>query len=367
MTAISTSRGTTVARCVGESERHTFARVSAETAPGAARVLHPRRGPHDPAGPPPPRRPGSVRRTTTHDSIRPDGLLADVCLDARGRDVLTEPDGSATVLRAVRLHATIDYRNGRTITALVSDPPADGIGELVGTRASSGFRRAVEACLPEERTANSLRFQLLDDVPTAALVSGHAIMAGGVLPPRGAVSGKNADLCAGWATGASIMIGIAEIGYPPIVTGPVAPDPEPDDDPLAWHDVEPLAPHAMRRRRRIDVWRDSADRIAVDAFFRDSHVDGGGLETVVHEYSVTATIDPATMRFTDCQATVGALPWQECPRAVASAGRLVGAPTEGLRAWVRGSFVGTSTCTHLNDTLRALEDVGDLVTALPRG
>ncbi|MGF7234353.1 MAG: DUF2889 domain-containing protein, partial [Frankia sp.] len=105
--------------------------------------------------------------------------------------------------------------------------------------------------------------------------------------------------------------------------------------------------------------------VAVDAFFRDSHVDGGGLETVVHEYSVAATIDPATMRFTDCQATIGVLPWQECPGAVGSARRLVGTPVEGLRTSIRESFVGTSTCTHLNDTLRALEDVGDLVRELP--
>lgn len=306
-----------------------------------------------------------MRRTTTHDSIRPDGLLGDVYLDARGRDLLTEQDGSASVLRAVGLRATIDYGHGRTITVLVSDPPTEGIGELVGTRASSGFRRAVENILPGERAANSLRFQLLDDIPTALLVSGTAIIAGGIVLPVGEVSAKSADLCAGWATGASLMIEIAESGRSPVPTGPVATVLEPDDDPLAWHDVKSLAPHLMRRRRRIDVWRESADRVAVDAFFRDSHVDGGGLETVVHEYSVAATIDPDTMRFTGCQATIGVLPWQECPRAVGSAGRLVGVPVEGLRTWIRDSFVGTTTCTHLNDTLRAFEDIGELLRELP--
>ncbi|AXI76179.1 DUF2889 domain-containing protein [Peterkaempfera bronchialis] len=32
----------------------------------------------------------------------------------------------------------------------------------------------------------------------------------------------------------------------------------------------------------------------------------------------------------------------------------------GLRAEVRAHFTGTSTCTHLNDTPRALEDVPHL-------
>jgi hypothetical protein len=31
-----------------------------------------------------------------------------------------------------------------------------------------------------------------------------------------------------------------------------------------------------------------------------------------------------------------------------------------LRQRIRGEFVGTSTCTHLNDTLRALGDVAAL-------
>jgi hypothetical protein len=31
---------------------------------------------------------------------------------------------------------------------------------------------------------------------------------------------------------------------------------------------------------------------------------------------------------------------------------------------VRERFAGPSTCTHLNDTMRSLEDVGGLLTAL---
>ena len=45
----------------------------------------------------------------------------------------------------------------------------------------------------------------------------------------------------------------------------------------------------------------------------------------------------------------------------AGASRLVGTPVSGLRRHVRDTFLGTSTCTHLNDTLRSLEDIPALL------
>lgn len=327
--------------------------------------MHPRHGPHDPATSTPPRRPGSVRRTTTHDSLRPEGLLGDVHQVARGRDLFTGSDGAATVVATAALDLTIDFVPTREVTAITCDPAADGISQLIGERASSGFRQAVDAALPGERQSGSLRFQLLDDVPTATLVSGYALGAGGVHPPRGAVSLQHADLCAGWATGATILTEMEATGYPPVVTGPAAPSLDRDDDPLAWHDTAPLTAHAVRRRRRLDLWRaEDDDAVQVECFFRDSHMDPNGRETVVHEYTVHAAVDSVTMRFTACEATVGALPWVECPLAAASAGRLVGAPAAGVRGRVRDTFVGPPTCTHLNDTLRSLEDVPALAASL---
>jgi len=70
------------------------------------------------------------------------------------------------------------------------------------------------------------------------------------------------------------------------------------------------------------------------------------------------------MRFSSCDAAVGGLPWVECPTAATSAQRLIGVPADSLRATVRDTFVGPTTCTHLNDTLRSLEDVPALVGAL---
>ena len=286
---------------------------------------------------------------------------------ARGRDLLTSADGGTTVLGNAALELTIAYTSQRGIVAISCDPPVDALEQLVGVRASTGFRQAVDDALPGERQSGSLRFQLLDDVPTAALVSGYALGAGGVHAPRSELALQQADLCAGWATGATILTDIEINGRPPVVTGPEAPSIETPEDAWGWHEVALLPAHGMRRRRRLDVWRENDgdhELGRVDGFFRDSHMDANGCETVVHEYGISASIDLETMQFNACDASVGALPWVECPVAAASAGRLVGAPADGLRTWVRNTFLGPTTCTHLNDTLRSLEDVPALLASL---
>jgi Protein of unknown function (DUF2889) len=115
-----------------------------------------------------------------------------------------------------------------------------------------------------------------------------------------------------------------------------APRLEPADDPHAWHAMPSLPPGGTRRRRRLDVHAPGPDGLhPIDAHFRDSHVDGEGNETVVHEYAVTGSVDARTT-FDD------------------------------LRLRVRRELVGTASCTHLNDTLRSLADVGALLPFRPR-
>jgi hypothetical protein len=99
----------------------------------------------------------------------------------------------------------------------------------------------------------------------------------------------------------------------------------------------------------------------VAVFFRDTHMDADGRETIVHEYSVDLTVDPTTRTVAAITAHADVLPWKECPGAVASAARLVGHPLADLRPWVRETFVGTTTCTHLNDVLRGIADVDHLL------
>jgi hypothetical protein len=49
-----------------------------------------------------------------------------------------------------------------------------------------------------------------------------------------------------------------------------------------------------------------------DAHFRDTHVDGDSVETIVHEYTVTGAVDVVTRTITSVTANVQVLPWQEC-------------------------------------------------------
>jgi hypothetical protein len=104
--------------------------------------------------------------------------------------------------------------------------------------------------------------------------------------------------------------------------------------------------------------------VQVECFFRDSFADADAVETVVHEYTLHATVDPATSRFVSCDADAGPLPYPECPSAVNSAGRLKGLTVKELRRTVRSDFVGPSTCTHLNDTMRSMADIGGLLRLL---
>ena len=325
--------------------------------------LHPRHGPHQPTRGGPPRVPGSVRRTSTIDMLRPEGNTGPLVLRGRARDLGTKSAG-AVVLGEASAEAMVDYPSGRTLRTLTTTPSRPVLGELVGRSVASGFRRAVLKLDPRLPAENGLLNLLLDDFPVATLVSGHAVVASTPFEQRRQrVSGLHGNLvrdqCAGFISGGTIMAEVDRCGVTPVVTGPVAPPLVDEHDPEGWHTLEPLPPHAMRRARRMDI-RPGTPTV-VDVLFRDSHVRADGLEVVVHEYTVAAEIDTGSGTVLSCTATPQVLPWVECPAAAASATRLAGLPLAGLRQHIRATFTGTSTCTHLNDTLRSLEDVAALL------
>jgi hypothetical protein len=106
------------------------------------------------------------------------------------------------------------------------------------------------------------------------------------------------------------------------------------------------------------------DLLRIDAMFRDSYMGLDGVESIVHEYSITGSVDPETLQVLDAHARPRVLPYVECPDAAASAGLLAGMSVAELRRRVRHELTGISTCTHLNDLLRSLADVGALAAGI---
>jgi hypothetical protein len=314
-------------------------------------------GPRDPVTELPPRVPGSVRRSTNIDQHRGDRFE----VTAHGRDLRTAVDGTTTVLDEVRLHLALDASG--TITDIESDPPEPDLAELVGCNNQRGFRAAMDAAVPQHREAATVLHQLLDDVPMAALINGYGwtreLGDDFDLPTESA--DRLRDRCAGWVNDGVMLGAMDETGIFPIPLGPDAPDLDHPDDPSAWHDMEPMAPKSVRRRRRLDLI--DGDPLHVDVHFRDSHLAVDAAEDVLHEYTLQATVDAGTLVVLSSEAQARTLPWPECPNALASAGRLAGEPVATLRANVHADFRGTTTCTHLNDVLRSLAGV----TALAKG
>lgn len=301
--------------------------------------------------------PGVLRRTSTIDTHPAGTAGSDV--DLRARDIAVRAPDRVDVLDEVRIRAHLAERVIDSI-----DPYDAPVSRLVGRRVGPGFRSAVAEALADERP-NSLLHLLLDDWVGAALVSGYAVqhraITAGVeepLPPG--IVDRMAGVCSGFAPDAALVDFARRAGTIPSVHGPVAPP----LDHGGLHAVDPLRPHGMRRLRRLDLRPGRDGSAAFDAHFRDSHVDGDGVETVVHEYTLAGTVDVATRTVASIAADYHVLPWQECPGAIGSADRVLGMSVAEIRDRVRAEFVGTSTCTHLNDTLRAIGDLDVLLSGL---
>lgn len=329
------------------------------------RPLHPRHGVHAPRTSLKARRPGSVRRSITIDTIRPGDILGDAVQIAVGRDLLTHPDGTSEVLGSVNVRTRLDYADHYRLTELQADPGPSELDELVGASVSTGFRAAMVAAVPQQQANATLLHAVLDDLPGAALVSGYAIGHPGAFPKRkpGAPVLQIEGLCAGFQRDGTIMDMMNTDGTAPVVTGPAAPSLLDPDDLLAWHELRRMSANDMRRWRRLDVMPGTTPDtpVEVEAYFRDSHMDEHGRETVIHEYTVRVVVDPHTQRIIGSDAVAHSLPWVECIEAEASGDRLAGLALSGLRPLVREDFVGVSTCTHLNDTMRSIEDVRALL------
>lgn len=319
----------------------------------------PWQSPAGPATSTPPRRPGSIRRTSSVDMRWPGEIGGTLQLLGLGRDLHTDADGHAHVLAVATTRVEIVAGN---VVALVTDPAIDLAG-LTDVAAKS-FRRHLDRLHPNLTDDGSLLGLLLDEIPVATLISGAARRLVPHLPGAGTTRlHPPVDVCSGWKAGGikvrAVDEGrgmIARLGGPAPVLA--------TDDPLAWHRMVTLTkPGDMRRRRRLDIHAER-DTLHVEGMFRDTLIERDGVDTVVHEYALAATIDVATGTVTSVTADGRALPGLDCPGAIASAQRIVGVLLSDVRRLVRDEFDGPSTCTHLNDELRALGDVHALLALL---
>jgi hypothetical protein len=298
---------------------------------------------------------GSVRRTSSIDVIRPEGIASQtIVMNGRCRDVVTTETGGE-VAAAVELRLTIAVM-GAVIESITSTTGID-LSPLQGRSAMSKFRAALAEVVPEEVAGRTALHRLLDDVPGANLVSGYAYAIAGLDTRRSAAGiDSRADLCAGWINDGEMMRN-ARAGDLGLRLGPPAPVVVREGDPLGFHELPPLPEHSFRRHRRMDVIP-TRDGVSLDGFFRDVYFGADG-PTSIHEYGYAAELDDQlVVRMID--VTPGTLPWDECPGAVVSAPWLLGERVGEIDGLVRNRFKGVHTCTHLNDALRTLDDVAAL-------
>ncbi len=316
-----------------------------------------------PAHASPGRRPGSVRRTTTIDMRWVEGWGSDLLLEGRARDLRTPAEGDPVLLADVRM----DVRVGpdRAIQEITSTSAAPGVASLVGARAGSGFRARLGEV---DLDSSDPLYLMLDDLPGATLISGFAFAQWypieellGDAGSASAVRRPMTGICTGFMPGSS---GLAPDGTSRWTHRTRAVEPiEASVDVLAWHEIQQISEVSMRRARRIDVWVEGG-QVQVDAMFQDSSTRPGGGRIAVHEYTLTASADLATMTLAAVEPVPRVLPYAECPLAVLNVGSLVGTPLADLRRVVLERLQGVAGCTHLNDALRALADVPDLVARL---
>lgn len=323
------------------------------------------------AGPAPPRPPGSARRTSSIDVTWLDGRWRDMTLVGRARDIVTPRSGGNPIVIAEDGYRAL-LKSDRTILAITTEPERPAAAGLVGARGGGHLRQALDELMPEERRAATPLHLIIDDISGASLVAGWAwsqwtddwleAIANRIDQDQLAGIFKSMEgICTGFAPGSSALA-LSPTRGPS--GGAPAHDLRNPEDPDGWHSFPIQEGVSMRRARRIDVTLGEA--VIIDAAFQDSASRPDGGRMALHEYRLSATADPASLRITSITAEPRVLPFPECPSATRNLARLLGAPLVELRERVLGELKGTAGCTHLNDALRALAAAPSLLEHLLR-
>jgi hypothetical protein len=324
----------------------------------------------NPIGPAPPRRPGSIRRTSTIDTSWPDGYGKPMVMKGHARDVWTPVEGGAPVVLAEDRY-TILASPAREILSIEVTPDRPHAQQLLGVRGGGQSRTVLMEIMAEERSKGEPIYLILDDFAGASLVSGWiwsrwvddwtkmAEKSG--LQSTAGKGGNMEGVCTGFSPGSSALVGVggARMKEQSCTIVPSLINP---DDPDGWHTLPNQDGVGMRRARRIDVWADG-DAFAIDVGFQDSGTQPDSDERMaIHEYHVSARTNAGALA--DLKVDARILPFQECPGAVAHAQRMLGAPLSDLRTKVLDTLPGILGCTHLNDVLRSMAEVPQLAAQL---
>ena len=297
------------------------------------------------------------------DSMRPDGLDGDVQVVARAAGPAHHGRGRGPCPGRRRLRRGPSPPDRRLLRI---DHPDARLAELAGRVDRERLPGTRLAAVPDEAERSTLLNLLLDDLTGANLVAGYAMqrhpswttrtipvehfdaatdllrrLGQGRHDPRrgrGRRHGADAHHRAGGARADA-------------------------DDPLAWHDRPALPPGSMRRARRLDLVADG-DGLGFDVHFRDTTSTATAWRARSTSTRCGAGSTPRPTRSSSSTPPPTCCRGWSAPRRSAAPSRLVGATVDELRAVVRADFVGTSTCTHLNDTLRGLADLPALAATL---
>lgn len=319
--------------------------------------------------PRPPRR-GSLRRSSSHQSIWSPGDDSRFRMVSRARDLLTQMDGVPVELGEDCLDAQLDV-DGR-ILAMTGSVSTDRLERFVGLRPGGQLRKVLATDMPEEEQAETRLFRLLDDLAGALFMSiagwygweggieGHAARTQQNVRTARKVEG----VCLSYVPGSPAMTSDGR-GIDARADHPVAPTALPVEDPSVFHPlVEIDAPNEWRLRC-TDIWREGREYV-VDAWFQDSSSLPGDLERrlIFHEYGILARFEAESLELREITVKPYVLPYVTCHAAPATAQALLGHTATDLRQQVLAQLRGTAGCTHLNDMLRALQDVAGLAGLL---
>ncbi|WP_254049835.1 DUF2889 domain-containing protein [Novosphingobium sp. TH158] len=321
------------------------------------------------ANPVPVRRAGSIRRTSSIDVTWPDGGVDLRRFEGRARDLVRRADGSDLVRAAGSMTADLDFE--RKIVSITADPAPAELPQLVGQKGGGHLRVFLRDLMPGLIAEAHPLYLLLDDISGTSLVSNWAWSQWGEdwLSRMQRLSGaanfsemlaERTNVCWGFQPGFSSHDPHTRLGEDIAADGMDLRNPA---DPEGWHAFPESEGLSFRRARRIDVWRE-ADAIRVEASFQDSAPRREGGRAALHEYILRVSLDPSRLVITSLEPEARVLPFRECPGAIANARKLVGTPMDGIREAVLDSLRGPAGCTHLNDALRALADVPELLAAL---